>query len=108
MLCRDPTVPLNSLLKPTAIYLDTDENVLSLEFLKNVYQLIWNKQQERETKAPTSYIKLQKMTQFCLGIILVYRTLGTLGIVALCLSLERVKLKWEILQVEQKQCIFLM
>ena len=31
--------PLNSLIKTIVRYLDTDENILSLEALKNMYQL---------------------------------------------------------------------
>ena len=38
MFGRHPTVPLNSLLMPTIRYLGSDENILSLEALKNMYQ----------------------------------------------------------------------
>ena len=40
MFGRDPIVLLNSLLTPTVRYLETDENILSLKGLKNIYQLI--------------------------------------------------------------------
>ena len=40
MFGRDPIVPMNSLLMPTVRYLGTDENMLSLEALKNIYKLI--------------------------------------------------------------------
>ena len=37
---RDPIVPLNLFLMPTVRYLGTNENIFSLEALKNMYQLI--------------------------------------------------------------------
>ena len=40
MFGRDPIVPLNLLLIPTVRYLGTNENILSLEALKNMYQLV--------------------------------------------------------------------
>ena len=40
MFSRDPTVSLNSLLKPMVRYTDTDKNIVSLEALKNMYQLV--------------------------------------------------------------------
>ena len=40
MFVGDPIVLLNSLLMPTVGYLGTDENILSLEALRNMYQLV--------------------------------------------------------------------
>ena len=40
MFGKDPIVPLNLLLSPTVRYLKTNDNILSLEALKNMYQLI--------------------------------------------------------------------
>ena len=37
---RDPLLPLNKLLQPKVRYLGNDENILSLEVLKNIYQLV--------------------------------------------------------------------
>ena len=52
---RDPTALLNSLLTPTVTYLGTSESILSLEALKNMYQLIASNleqtQKKRDTKA---------------------------------------------------------
>ena len=36
----DPLLPLNKLLQPKIRYLGNDENILSLEALKNIYQLV--------------------------------------------------------------------
>ena len=36
----DPLLPLNKLLQPKVRYLGNDENILSLEALKNIYQLV--------------------------------------------------------------------
>ena len=40
MFGRDPLLPLTKLLKPKIRYLGNDENILSLEALKNMYQLV--------------------------------------------------------------------
>ena len=40
MFGRDPLLPLTKLLKPKVRYLGNDENILSLEALKNMYQLV--------------------------------------------------------------------
>ena len=40
MFGRDPILPLNKLLKPKIRYLGNDENILSLETLKNLYELV--------------------------------------------------------------------
>ena len=56
MFGRDCIVPLNSLLMPTSWYLGPNENTLSLEALKNMYQLIASNleqaRKKRDTKAP--------------------------------------------------------
>ena len=39
MFGRDPILPLNSLIKPEVRYLGNDENILSLEALKNIYKI---------------------------------------------------------------------
>ena len=40
MFGRDPILPLNKLLQPKIRYLGNDENILSLETLKNLYELV--------------------------------------------------------------------
>ena len=40
MYGRDPLLPLTKLLQPKVRYLGNDENILSLEALKNIYQLV--------------------------------------------------------------------
>ena len=40
MFGKDPLLPLTKLLKPQIRYLGNDENILSLEALKNMYQLV--------------------------------------------------------------------
>ena len=40
MYGRDPLLSLNKLLQPKVRYLGNDENILSLEALKNIYQLV--------------------------------------------------------------------
>ena len=63
MFGKDPIV-LILLLMPTVRYLGTNENILSLEALKNMYQLIASNleqsQKKRDTKAPTPEEKLNK------------------------------------------------
>ena len=39
MFGRDPVLPLNTLLEPKVRYLGNDMNVLSLEALKNMYEI---------------------------------------------------------------------
>ena len=39
MFGRDPILPLNNLIKPEIRYLGNDENILSLEALKNIYEI---------------------------------------------------------------------
>ena len=40
MFGREALLPLNTLFKPAVRYLCNDENLLSLEALKNIYQLV--------------------------------------------------------------------
>ena len=40
MFGREALLPLNTLFKPAVRYLGNDENLLSLEALKNIYQLV--------------------------------------------------------------------
>ena len=39
MFSRDPVLPLNTLLKPTIRYIGTDINIISLETMKNLYEI---------------------------------------------------------------------
>ena len=72
MFGRDPILPLNPPLKPTVRYLDADENILSLEALKNVYQLVANNlelaQRKGDTKAPAAKIKLKEGDSILAGL----------------------------------------
>ena len=53
MFGRDPLLPLIKLLKPKIRYLGNDENILSLETLKNLYQLVvTNLKYAREKRQP--------------------------------------------------------
>ena len=54
MFGRDPIVLLNSLLMATVRYLGSNENILSLEALKNMYQLIASNLEQARKKR---YIK---------------------------------------------------
>ena len=58
MFGRDPLLPLTKLLKPKIRYLGNDENILSLEALKNMYQLVvTNLRYAREKRQPKTYIE---------------------------------------------------
>ena len=39
MFGRDPVLPLNTLLEPKIRYMGNDINILSLEAMKNVYEI---------------------------------------------------------------------
>ena len=57
MYGRDPLLPLNKLLQPKVRYLGNDENILSLEALKNIYQLVvTNLKLACEKRQPNLYI----------------------------------------------------
>ena len=58
MFGRDPLLPLTKLLKPKIRYLGNDENILSLEALKNMYQLVvTNLRYAREKRQPKTYVE---------------------------------------------------
>ena len=58
MFGRDPLLPLTKLLKPKIRYLGNDENILSLEALKNLYQLVvTNLKYAREKRQSKMYVK---------------------------------------------------
>ena len=58
MFGRDPLLPLTKLLKPKIRYLGNDENILSLEALKNMYQLVvTNLRYAIEKRQPKTYIE---------------------------------------------------
>ena len=63
MFGRDPVLPLNTLLEPKVRYMGSDMNILSLEALKNMYEIVaTNLKIARERKdSPKDYkhIKLQ-------------------------------------------------
>ena len=55
---RDPLLPLTKLLKPKSRYLGNDENILSLEALKNLYQLVvTNLKYARGKRQPKMYVE---------------------------------------------------
>ena len=58
MFGRDPLLPLTKSLKPKIRYLGNDENNLSLEALKNMYQLVvTNLRYAREKRQPKTYVE---------------------------------------------------
>ena len=58
MFGRDPLLPLTKLLKPKIRYLGNDENIPSLEALKNMYQLVvTNLRYAREKRQPKTYVE---------------------------------------------------
>ena len=58
MFGRDPLLQLTKLLKPKIRYLGNDENILSLEALKNMYQLVvTNLRYAREKRQPKAYVE---------------------------------------------------
>ena len=58
MFGRDPLLPLTKLLKPKIRYLGNDENILSLEALKNMYQLVvTNLKYARKKRQPKVHIQ---------------------------------------------------
>ena len=58
MFGRDPLLPLTKLLKPKVRYLGNDENILSLEALKNMYQLVvTNLKYAREKRQPKTHVE---------------------------------------------------
>ena len=58
MFGRDSLLPLTKLLKPKIRYFRNDENILSLEALKNMYQLVvTNLKYAREKRQPRTYVE---------------------------------------------------
>ena len=58
MFGRDPLLPLTKLFKPKVRYLGNDENILSLEALKNMYQLVvTNLKYAREKRQPKTHVE---------------------------------------------------
>ena len=60
MFSRDPVLPLNTLLKPKIRYMGTDINIISLETMKNLYEitatnlkLAWEKGDPQDQSPPT-------------------------------------------------------
>ena len=82
MFGRDPIVPLNSLLMPTVKYSGTDENILSLEALMNMYKFIASNlelaQKKRILKLPDLTENLVRVILFSLRMTL--QECGALGI----------------------------
>ena len=76
MFGRDPITPLTSLVTPTVRYFGTDENIVSLEALKNMYQLIASNlehsRKKRNTKSPVPDRKLNDSD----SVLLKYHTTG--------------------------------
>ena len=71
LLCgRDPIIPLHSLFNPKVRYLDTLENILSLEALKSMYQVVVTNWELSQKKVVTmSHIpdkKSKKVIQYYL------------------------------------------
>ena len=57
MFGRDPLLPLTKLLKPNVRYLGNVENILSLQALKNMYQLVvMNLKYAREKRQPKIHV----------------------------------------------------
>ena len=60
MFGRDPVLPLNTLLEPKVRYLRNDINILSLEAMKNMYEIVaTNLKMAREKKDPPKNHKPQ-------------------------------------------------
>ena len=70
MLGREALPPLNTLFKPAVRYLGNDENLLSLEALKNnIYQLVADNLKKKPGRGPHilpihNHIKSNLRTQF--------------------------------------------
>ena len=66
MFGRDPILPLNKLLQPKIRYLGNDENILSLETLKNLYELVATNRrfarQRYKNKDPIKESQIKKET----------------------------------------------
>ena len=47
---RDAVLPLNKLLQPQVLYLGNDENILSMQALKNIYEVVAQNLKTAHTK----------------------------------------------------------
>ena len=63
MFGRDPVLPLNLLLAPCYRYMDNDANLLSLEALRNMYQIAAENLRDRLWKLPNSHAHLSRTLQ---------------------------------------------
>ena len=66
MFGRDPLLPINSLLQPKIRYLGDEQCLLSLEALKNMYEIVARnlqkaRQQSKQTKLPTATFKVNDL-----------------------------------------------
>ena len=52
MFGREVLLPLNTLFKPAVTYLGNDENLLSLEAFKNIYQLVADNLKKAKQRSP--------------------------------------------------------
>ena len=62
MFGREAKIPLNTMLQSQIRYLGNDENILSIQTLKNMYQLVAeNLQKARKRMAPASFPQTSKL-----------------------------------------------
>ena len=62
MIGREARIPLNTMFQSQIRYLGNDENILSIQALKNMHQLVAeNLQKARKRMAPTSYPQPNKL-----------------------------------------------
>ena len=62
MFGREARIPLNTMLQPQIQYLGNNENILSIQALKNMYQLVTeNLQQARKRIAPANFPQTNKL-----------------------------------------------
>ena len=52
MFGREALLPLNTLFKPSVRHLGNDENLLSLEALKNIYQIVAENLKKARQRSP--------------------------------------------------------
>ena len=67
MFGRDPRIPLNDLLRPRIRYLGTDESILSLQAMRNIYNVVAHnlktarKHLEKEATKFPSKVKMEDL-----------------------------------------------
>ena len=61
MFGRDAILPLNKLLQPQVQYLGNDENILSMQALKNIYEVV-------AQNLKTARTTITMLTQFLLNL----------------------------------------